>query len=100
MTFVMLCHLSENKFRKNLDKGKSMGYCKDMRLRNQNKESEMSDRIKIRAGKVNVGDEFRGRVVTGLGKTWTVHISDDDACCYGLEPGQDCWLDFQYAYFD
>jgi hypothetical protein len=58
------------------------------------------DRVKIRAGRKQIGDEINGKKITGLGKIFTVYVPDEDACCYGLEPGRDYNLKMQYAYFN
>jgi len=59
----------------------------------------MDNRIRITAGSKKIGDEINGRKITGLGKIWTQFVRDDEACCFGLAPGRDYSLRFQYAYF-
>jgi hypothetical protein len=60
----------------------------------------MSDRIKIRAGSKKIGDEINGRKITGLGKEWSERVTDETACCYGMEPGLDYYpqVRMQYAH--
>jgi len=62
----------------------------------------MSDRIKIRAGSKKVGDVVAGKKITGFGKVWNEHVTDDTACCYGMEPGLDYYppVKMQYAYLE
>lgn len=60
-------------------------------------------RIMVRAGKMKVGDIFKGwsgetYKCIGLGKEFTKFIKDEDACCYGLMPGNDYHIEMQYAY--
>ena len=58
------------------------------------------DREKIRAGSKKIGDEIDGKKITGFGKSWQVRVTDEDACCYGMEPGLDHYpsVSYQYAY--
>lgn len=60
------------------------------------------NRIKIRAGSKQIGDEIDGRKITGFGKIWSERVTDDTACCYGMQPGLDYYppVKIQYAYFD
>ena len=58
------------------------------------------DRALIRVGSKKVGDEIRGKKITGLGKEFVKFIRDDEACVYGLQPGQDYRIRMQYAYFN
>jgi len=62
----------------------------------------MGDRIKIRAGSKKNGDEINGKKITGFGKVWDERVTDDTACCYGMEPGPDYYppVKMQYAYFN
>lgn len=57
-------------------------------------------RIKINTGSKNIGDEISGQKITSLGKPWTQFVRDDEACCYGLEPGRNYHISMQYAYFN
>lgn len=57
-----------------------------------------NNRIRVEAGRFKVGDIIQGRKITGFGKPWTKRIEDSDACVYGLMPGQDYLIEFQYAY--
>lgn len=59
------------------------------------------NRTKISAGTKKIGDEIGGQKITGLGKIWSEQVTDDTACCYGMEPGLDFYpsVSFQYAYF-
>ena len=60
----------------------------------------MENKIRVEAGTKKIGEEINGKKITSLGKIWTQFISDDDACCFGLMPGRDYRIKFQYAYFD
>lgn len=59
-------------------------------------------REKIEAGTKKIGDEWCGKIITGLGKIWYEKVTDEDACCYGLRPGMDYYspIKVQYAYFN
>jgi hypothetical protein len=43
-----------------------------------------------------------GKTITGLGKIWSERVTDDTACCYGMQPGLDYYpsIKMQYAYFE
>jgi len=66
-------------------------------------------KLKVKLGTKKIGDiiktgfeaESRENVITGLGKSWTEYPTDDTACVYELEPGQDYYspIQYQYAYF-
>jgi len=63
----------------------------------------MTTRYKILAGqnrKYEIGDKIRGHEVTGFGKVWQERVTDDTACVWGFEPGQDSYptVSVQYAY--
>ncbi len=58
------------------------------------------DRTLIRVGTKKVGDEIRGKKITGLGKEFVKFIRDDEACAYALQPGRDYRIRMQYAYFN
>lgn len=60
----------------------------------------MSSKILIIAGEYKVGDRVGGRTISGLGKTFEKYVRDDEACCFGLMPGQDYYINMQYAYFN
>jgi hypothetical protein len=62
----------------------------------------MSNRIKIQVGSHNVGDEINGKKITGLGAIWSQRVTDDTACCYGMQPGTDYYpsVKMQYAYLE
>lgn len=57
-------------------------------------------RVKIIAGRVQVGGMINDHVVTGLGKIWVETVRDEDACVYGLQPGMNHRVSMQYAYFN
>jgi len=61
-----------------------------------------TNRAKICAGTKRVGDQINGQLITGLGKIWDERVTDDTACCYGMEPGLDYYppVKMQYAYLD
>ena len=60
------------------------------------------ERVKIIAGTKNIGDVIGSKKITGFGKIWSEHVTDDTACCYGMEPGLDRYPDIkrQYAYLE
>lgn len=62
----------------------------------------MSDRTKIIASSKKIGDEINGKKITGFGKIWDERVTDETACCYGMEPGLDYYpkVKMQYAYFN
>lgn len=74
----------------------------DSMTHNTNQGAGMKDRIRVLAGKVKVGDEVRGRKVTEMGKVWSEQITDDTACCYGMEAGLGEYpsIKMQFIYFN
>ena len=58
------------------------------------------DRLKIRVGSKKIGDEIAGKKITGFGKIWQVPVTDEHACCYGMESGLDHYpsISYHYAY--
>jgi len=60
----------------------------------------MSERIKITADSKKVGDMIGNFKITGFGKSWSERVTDETACCYGMEPGLDYYpsVSMQYAY--
>ena len=63
----------------------------------------MQPKIEIRAGSKKIGDKHidgikRTWTITSLGKPFTKFIPDEDACCYGLMPGNDYRISMQNAY--
>jgi len=62
--------------------------------------SVSTDRARVIAGKYNVGDMLNGKKITSFGKIWSQFVADEDACVYGLQPGQSYNISVQYAYFN
>ncbi len=66
----------------------------------------MENRIEIKAGNLKEGDTIdhfgEKKIITGLGKSWKEKVTDDTACCYGMEPGLDYYpsVELQYAYYN
>ena len=56
--------------------------------------------IRIYANQCQVGDLLRGETIVRLSEPWTEQPTDDTACVYGMEPGQDFYpkVKLQYAY--
>ena len=52
------------------------------------------ERKMVRAGTVRAGDTVGGRIVSGLGRTWT--LPSEDNCAWGAEPHERVRV--QYAY--
>lgn len=59
------------------------------------------NRMKCQVGH-KIGDVVCGKKVTGLGKEFDVRVTDDTACCYGMQPGLDHYptVKMQYVYFN
>lgn len=61
-------------------------------------------KVKHLAGSHKVGDayKYRGKdyTIASIGKQWTQFIPDEDACVYGLMPGEDYRLPMYYLYLD
>ena len=57
-------------------------------------------KIEIRANTKKIGDKIGDKIITGLGKTYKKFVRDDEACCYGLPPGENYVLLLQNAYCD
>jgi|GEM_PF-6519697 hypothetical protein len=72
----------------------------------------LQQRVKVVAGRYQIGDELQGKRITGFGQVWTefgqkIRVTDDTACVYGMMPGLDYYPlvtvpggTFCYAYFD
>lgn len=63
-------------------------------------EMENAKRFRIIEGSKKIGDKIGDHVITGLGRSWSVQVTDEDACAYGMEPGLDYYpaIRMQYAY--
>jgi hypothetical protein len=62
--------------------------------------TSVPDRVRIMAGKYNIGDMLNGKKIISFGKTWTQFVADEDTSAYGLQPGQSYNISVQYAYFN
>lgn len=62
--------------------------------------TQSTERIKVRAEKVAVGDVINGKKVVSLGKSWTQFVADEDTSVWGLQPGQSYNINVCYAYFN
>lgn len=55
-------------------------------------------RVRVIVGSVKVGSSLIGKKVISLGKEWRGVVRDHETSAYGLEPGCDYEVRFQYAY--
>lgn len=60
----------------------------------------MTNKTLVRTGLYTTGDIIHGKTITGLGKPFTIAVPDEDACVWGLPPGNDYQLTVQYAYLE
>lgn len=87
------------------DEAKAREQAYQQRLKTEREEQAARQartrRFKVQVGRLEIGGDYLGYTVTGLGQMWSEVVPDEDCCAYGLMPGLDRHertMKFQYAY--